>query len=380
MRQDSPGAAEGGVPFVDLSPVHAPLKEGILADIAALIDAGTFTGGAVVERFEADFARYCGRAHCVGVSSGLDALRLSLLGAGLQPGEKVVVPALTFIATAEAVVQAGGVPVLADIDDSDCNLDPAAAEAAVGERTRFLLPVHLYGQLADMARLESIAARRRIRIVEDACQAHGAKRDGRQAGRLGLASCFSFYPAKNLGALGDAGAALTDDSQLAARLRALREHGERESGDHELLGYTARLDAVQAVALLRKLPLLDRWNGERRGAATFYSDALRGVGDLRLPQATPGSEPVWHLYVVRTGDPDALRDFLGGRGIETGRHYPRPLHLTSAFAGFGHPPGAFPVAEAVAREGLSLPIFPGISEEQLGAVVAGVAAYFERGS
>jgi dTDP-4-amino-4,6-dideoxygalactose transaminase len=289
----------------------------------------------------------------------------------------VIVPAFTFAATLEAVVQTGGEPVLVDVGEHDYNLDPQAAADAVTPRTRFLLPVHLYGQLADMVDFERLAEQHDLSIVEDACQAHGARRDDRQAGAAGLAGAFSFYPSKNLGALGDAGAMVTNDRQLAARVRVLREHGQRRKYVHDVVGYTARLDTIQAVALLRKLPRLDVWNGERRAAARFYAQHLGGIGDLILPRALPESEPVWHLYVVRTADPDGLAAFLAERGIGTGRHYPQPLHRAPAYRRLGHRAGAFPVSERLASEVLSLPMFPSIREEQQAAVVAAIVDYFQ---
>jgi dTDP-4-amino-4,6-dideoxygalactose transaminase len=269
--------------------------------------------------------------------------------------------------------------VLVDAAEADYNIDVAAAEVAIGPRTRAIAAVHLYGQAADVVSLARLAEARGIALLEDACQAHGARRDGVTAGTAGLAGAFSFYPAKNLGAMGDAGALVTGAEQLADDVRSLREHGQRAKYEHTRQGYTARLDTIQAAVLLQKLPLLDRWNEERRAAAAVYLDALAGVGDLRLPPVPEASEPVWHLFVVRTASPEALADFLRERGIGTGRHYPQPVHLTAAYAGLGYAEGAFPMSEALARECLSLPIFPGIREEQLAAVVSGVEAYFARG-
>ena len=363
------------LPFADLNRIHAPLKSAILQDVAELIDSGAFLGGAAVAAFEADFANYCGTALCVGVSSGLDALRIALLAAGIEPGDEVLVPAMTFVATLEAVTQAGGTPVVVDIGADDRNMDVAAAAAAVTERTRFVAPVHLYGQMADMRALRRLAERHGLRVVEDACQAHGATRDGLRAGSGGDAGAFSFYPGKNLGAMGDAGALVTGDPRLAEAARALRQHGERRRYEHEVQGYTARLDALQAVVLRRKLALLEEWNEERSRAARFYHDALEGVGDLTLPAVPAGSRPVWHLYVVRTANPDAVAGFLRGHGIETRRHYPLPVHLTPAFASLGHREGDFPEAEALAREGLSLPLFPGISERELERVAEALRAH-----
>ena len=364
------------VPFVDLAPSNQPLKEAILAEIESLIDASAYVNGPQVGAFEQAFAGFVGVPHCVGVSSGTDALRLALMAVDLLPGDEVVVPANTFIATVEAVVQAGGRPVVADVSETDYNLDPAVVEAVVGPRTRALLPVHLYGQLAQMTRLAALAESRQLTIIEDACQAHGAKRDDLTAGAVGRAAAFSFYPGKNLGAIGDAGAVVTSDPEIAARVRSLRDHGQREKYRHDVLGYTARLDSVQALVLLRKLPSLDAWNTERAATARYYAESLAGVGDLVLPPVPPGSRPVWHLYVVRTGRSNELRAFLGDLGIATGRHYPVPVHLTPACAYLGHAEGSFPVAEVLSRELVSLPIYPGISEPQLDAVVRGVRSFF----
>jgi dTDP-3-amino-3,4,6-trideoxy-alpha-D-glucose transaminase len=367
------------VPFLDLRPSHTPLKDALLEEIAALMDDGAFTNGPQVAALEEAFAAFCGTGHCVGTASGLDALRLALLAAGLEPGDEVVVPAQTFVATYEAVTQAGGRPLVAEVSEADYGLDPDSVEAVIGPRTRFLMPVHLFGQMADMRALGALAERRGLAVVEDACQAHGAARDGLQAGAAGLAGAFSFYPGKNLGAFGDAGALTTNDEELAGRVRALREHGQSAKYFHELEGYTSRLDTIQALVLLHKLSLLETWNEERRVAAASYTERLDGVGDLRLPPVPPGSEPVWHLYVVRTSDPAGLAAFLGERGIGTGRHYPQPPHLSPAYARLGHVPGSFPVAEALAAEALSLPVFPGISEEQLAAVVEAVQDFFNSG-
>ena len=371
--------AAPGVPFLDLGRVHAELKDELLDAFARLIDSGQFTNGPDVARFEAEFARYCGTEHCVGVASGLDGLRLTLLGLGVSAGNEVIVPSLTFAATAEAVTQVGATPVFADVREDDYGLDPQAAAAAITARTRAIIPVHLYGQVADMRSFEDLAARQDLLLVEDTCQAHGARRDGRSAGAIGTAGVFSFYPGKNLGAMGDAGAVVTDDAALVATLRALREHGQRRKYEHELEGYTARLDTLQAAVLLLKLAHLDAWNEARMDAAVWYTHALADVGDLRLPSVAAGSEPAWHLYVVRTGDPGRLSRFLRERGIGTGRHYPQPLHLAPAYERFGYRTGAFPVSEAVAAQALSLPLFPGITEDELARVVAGIREYFDGG-
>jgi dTDP-4-amino-4,6-dideoxygalactose transaminase len=369
-------SAEIRVPFVDLRPVNLPLRDELLAAFGDLLERGNFVHGAEIAAFEAAFARYCGARRCVGMASGLDALRLGLIAAGLEPGDEVLVPANTFVATFEAITQSGGVPVPVDVSEGDYNVDVGLAELAITTKTRFLLPVHLYGQMADMRALGELAREHDLRIVEDACQAHGAERDGIRAGTAGTAAAFSFYPAKNLGAAGDAGALVTDDEDVERIARALREHGEVEKYMSMYPGYTARLDSMQAIVLGRKLPLLDEWNEQRARVAAFYDTSLGGVGDLRLPQRAAGSKPVWHLYVVRTSDRAALGSYLAEHGIATGRHYPQPAHLSEAFRWIAGGPGSFPVAEALAEELLSLPIYPGIADEQLELVTASIRAFF----
>jgi dTDP-3-amino-3,4,6-trideoxy-alpha-D-glucose transaminase len=365
------------VPFLDLGCLHAPLKDELLADLGDLIDSNAFINGPQVKAFEEEWAAYCDLDRCVGVASGLDALRLALIAGEIGRGDEVIVPANTFAATFEAVTQAGGIPVPVDVTDEDYCLDPEAVAAAVSKRTRFIMPVHLYGQMCDMRALQHVAAAAGVEIVEDACQAHGATRDGVRPGALARAAAFSFYPGKNLGAMGDAGALVTDDPNLADRIVALREHGQLAKYRHAFDGYTARLDTMQAVVLLRKLPLLDAWNDQRREVVREYSARLEGIGDLVLPRVPAGSDPVWHLYVVRTATPERLAEFLGKRGIATGRHYPEPPPLSPAFAGLGYRAGQFPVTERIAAQGLSLPIYPGIRSEQIDAVVDAVEAFFD---
>jgi dTDP-4-amino-4,6-dideoxygalactose transaminase len=363
------------VPFVDLRPANGPIRDRVLARFAETIERGDFTNGAAVGEFEDAFARFTGVRHAVGVGSGLDALRVCLAASGLEAGAEVIVPAMTFAATFEAVVQAGGAPRVVDVSEGDYALDlDAAADAAPD--ARYVMPVHLYGQMADMRRLADIAAEHELTIVEDACQAHGAQRDGIRPGETSLAATYSFYPAKNLGAFGDAGAVVTRHADFADRLRALRQHGETEKYRHDYVGWTARLDTVQAIVLLEKLPYLDEWNAQRRHAARLYTEALADVDGLTLPPLAAGSDHVWHLYVVRTSDREPLAKFLSERGIQTARHYPEPPHLAPAYRSLGLAPGDFPVAEALAREGLSLPIYAGIGEEQVTEVCDAVRSYF----
>jgi dTDP-3-amino-3,4,6-trideoxy-alpha-D-glucose transaminase len=285
---------------------------------------------------------------------------------------------MTFVATFEAVTQAGGVPVPVDVSEGDYGMDSAAAAAAVGERTRMLMPVHLYGRLADMAALSQLAQSRGLDVVEDACQAHGASRGDARAGTTGRAGAFSFYPAKNLGAMGDAGALVTDDAELADTVRALREHGQRTKYRHDIVGWTARLDTIHAAVLLRKLPYLDEWNAQRRAAADLYAAGLAGVGDLVLPDVEDRGQ-VWHVFVVCTALRDGLADHLAARNIGTGRHYPEPPHLSDAYRSLGYSAGSFPVAERIAGQALSLPMFPGITESQVEQVVDGIRSWFDGG-
>jgi dTDP-3-amino-3,4,6-trideoxy-alpha-D-glucose transaminase len=366
------------VPFFDLAPSHAPLVGDILDAVSDLLGSNAFTNGPQVASFEEAFARYCGTAHCVGTASGLDALRLALQALGLEPGDEVLVPAMTFVATFEAVTQAGGVPVPVDVSPADYCIDVAEIDAAIGPRTRVVMPVDLYGRVAEIDAIRTLAAARDLLLVEDACQAHGASRNGVRAGKGGTAAAFSFYPAKNLGAIGDAGALVTDDAELAGRVRALREHGQKRKYEHEFVGWTSRLDTIQAAVLLRKLPHLDEWNGQRRAIADLYAQGLEGVGDLVLPDTSDRGQ-VWHLFVVLTDNPSGLAAHLTERSIGTGRHYPEPPHLSDAYAHLGLAAGSFPVAEEVARRGLSLPIFPGMSIEQAEHVTENVRSWFARG-
>jgi dTDP-4-amino-4,6-dideoxygalactose transaminase len=367
------------VPFVDLGFVTRPIRDDVLGDLAKLMDRGAFVNGSPVSDFESAFAAAVERGYCIGLASGLDALRLALAALDIGAGDEVLVPAMTFVATFEAVAQVGATPVPVDVRTDDVGLDVEAAAAAITARTRAILPVHLYGQMADMRGLRALAERYGLRLLEDAAQAHGASRDGLGAGSAGDAAAFSFYPSKNLGAMGDAGALVTGDEALARRVRALREHGETSKYRSDFVGWTARLDAMQAVVLTHKLPFLDEWNEQRRQAALAYHETLAGVGDFQLPTEVSGAHHVWHLYTVRTADPGALAKSLRGRGVATGRHYPEPPHLSGAFSSLGYTAGSFPVAESVARETLSLPIYPGITTQQIEHVAGAIRAFFAHG-
>lgn len=359
------------VPFVDLRRGIRAIRPALDAAMAEVVDSAAFVGGAAVARFEERFARFCGTAHAVGVASGTDALLFALIAAGVQPGDEVVTVPNTFIATAEAIVQAGARVVFADVDPATLALDPARLERAITPRTRAVVPVHLFGRPADMEAIGAIARARGVEVVEDACQAHGSRAGDKRAGALGRAAAFSFYPGKNLGAFGEAGAVTTDDAALAARCRMLRDHGQREKYVHELSGWNGRLDAIQAAVLSVKLDHLEAGNARRKGHAALYRELLAGAAGVALPcpdtANVVGNE---HLFVVRLRSRDAVARALRERGVVTGVHYPVPLHLQQAYRGLGYREGDFPAAEAACREVLSLPMFPELEEAEVHRVAS----------
>jgi dTDP-4-amino-4,6-dideoxygalactose transaminase len=338
------------------------------------MDSGWYILGPELEAFEDEFARYCEVKHCVGVANGLDALHLILRAMGIGPGDEVIVPSNTYIATWLAVSYAGATPVPVEPDEGTYDIDPARIEAAVSERTRAILPVHLYGQTADMDPINEIAARHGLKVLEDAAQAHGARYKGRRAGSLGHAAGWSFYPGKNLGAFGDAGAVTTDDAELADRVRVLRNYGSRVKYLNEVKGFNSRLDPLQAAFLRVKLGHLDEWNARRRTVAARYLEALAGVPDLTLPRVPAWAEPIWHQFVVRHPRREALQGTLTAQGVGTMIHYPIPPHLSAAYAELKMAPGAYPIAEALANTVLSLPIGPHVDPEQCGRVISCVRA------
>lgn len=374
------------IPFLDLITPHVELEEELLNVVRASLATGCFVGGPILGEFETAFAGFCQTQCCTGVASGTDALRFAIMAVGIGSGDAVITTPNTFIATAEAITQAGAVPEFVDIDELTCTLDPlqlrryleqqCVRDEATGhlrsrrtdKRIAAVIPVHLYGQMADMDPILDMARRYRLVVIEDACQAHGAQYFSRKynrwwrAGSVGRAAAFSFYPGKNLGACGEAGAVTTDDPEIAARVRVLRDHGQARKYQHDCEGYNGRLDAIQAGFLAAKLQRLPRWNAERRLAAHRYRMLFAQAGtNLVLPYEAPWSEAVYHLFVVRTALRDALRDSLHEAGIETGIHYPIPLHLQKAYRHLGYHAGDFPVAEAVASEILSLPMYPSLS-------------------
>lgn len=349
------------IPLVELAGQYTALRGEIVPALQRVMEAGDFILGEEVGRFEAEFAAFCGTSHCVGVASGTDALLLALRAMGIGPGDEVVVPGNTFIATALAVSHAGATPVLADVREDDFCLDPAALEAAITPRTRAVIPVHLYGHPAPMDGILAVARVHGLKVLEDACQAHGARWRGTPAGGLGHAAAFSFYPGKNLGAYGDGGAVVTDDPAIDERLRLDRQYGQRVKYVHESLGMNSRLDTMQAAVLRIKLARLAKWNARRLALAHRYTAALEGSGVV-TPRSAPHVLHAWHLYVVRHPGRDALLREMAARGIGCGIHYPVPLHLQDPYRTLRTVPLGLPVATRLASEVLSLPLFPELED------------------
>jgi dTDP-4-amino-4,6-dideoxygalactose transaminase len=362
------------IPLVDLAAqqaeVDAEVKEG-LADVFATT---SFIGGKAVAEFENAYAEATDVAYCVGVANGTDALELALRAVGVGPGGEVILPANTFIATAEAVSRIGAVPVLVDVDEEHLLINPDLVAPALTRRTQAIVPVHLFGQVAPVERLIDLAASVGAAVVEDAAQSQGATRHGRGAGGLGQAAGPRFYPGKNLGAAGDAGAVTTQDGDVADRVRLMAAHGSRQKYVHEVVGMNSRMDTVQAVVLNAKLKRLARWNEARRAAASRYTELLTDVPGVRTPVTMAGNLDAWHLYVVQVEDRDSVLAALHQAGIGAGIHYPFPVHLTAAYAHLGYRRGAFPVAERAARHILSLPLYPHLTDEQQQRVVSVLAS------
>ena len=364
--------ALGRVPITRLDQADPELLDELLAVVSRVAHAGAFTMGAELEAFEAEFAAYCETAYAVGLSSGTEAIVLALRALGIGPGDEVVVPTNSFIATAEAVSLAGATPRLVDVDPSTHLMTAETLEAAIGPRTRCVIPVHLMGSTADMGPLLEVARSAGIRVVEDCAQAHGARYDGRRVGTVGDIGCFSMYPTKNLGAWGDGGAVVTADAQLAEQVRLLRSHGEQPRYHHRIIGTTARLDALQAALLRVKLRRLDGWNDDRRRLGATLREGLAGTSvDLPAPASARGDH-VYHLFIVRTQRREALRSFLEQRGIATAVHYPFPIHRTDAYADLALGAGSLPVAERLAEEICTLPLFPSMSDHEATQIVDAV--------
>jgi dTDP-4-amino-4,6-dideoxygalactose transaminase len=363
------------VPFLDLNAVYSEIKNELDEAYARVMSSGWYILGAEVEAFETEFAEYCGARHCIGVANGLDALHLILRGYRIGAGDEVIVPANTYIATWLAVSYAGATPVAVEPDSETYNLDPRKIEAAITPRTRAIMPVHLYGQPAEMDSINEIAGKYNLKVIEDAAQAQGARYKNRPAGSLSDAAGFSFYPGKNLGAFGDAGAIVTDDDELADELRVLRNYGSRVKYYNEVKGFNSRLDPLQAAFLSVKLKHLDRWNTARQRMARKYIEALSDCSKIVLPVLQEEAESVWHLFVVQCAGRAGLQNFLKQRGVETLIHYPVPPHLSQAYAAdFAEKPD-FPITEKLAETVLSLPISPHLTEAESDEVIAALRKY-----
>lgn len=364
---------KNAIPFLDLISQHSPLKDELMQVVSGAIDSAGFIGGPLVSGFEGDFARYVQTQYAIGVGSGTDALRLALLALGIRKGARVITVPNTFIATTEAISQAGASIDFVDVDEDTCLMDPGCLEDFLrdcfakrpkSQRPVAVVPVHLYGQCADMDAIRGLANKYELKVLEDAAQAHGATYKGKSAGGLGDAAAFSFYPGKNLGALGEAGAVTTNYPEVADKVRILRDHGQRTKYFHSLEGYNSRLDAIQAGFLRVKLRRLDEWNEKRRRIAAIYDQSFDGIGGIRPVKILPYNHSCYHLYVIHVTQRDALKPWLEAKRIAIGLHYPLPLHLQECYRHLGYSPGSFPRAERSAAELLSLPIYPDLAEEQ----------------
>jgi dTDP-4-amino-4,6-dideoxygalactose transaminase len=373
--------AKTQIPLVDLRANYEGIKDEVRSAIDGILEGMQLTIGPNVRAFDQEWAAFCGSKHAVGVGSGTDALQLAIRALGITTGDEVITVSFSFFATAEAIFYSGARPILVDIDERTFNMDVAAVAERITPRTKAIIPVHLYGRTMDMKRLLDLAADHHVAVIEDACQAHGARLDtGAKAGTAGRLGCFSYYCSKNMGAYGEAGSVVTDDDELAETIRQLREHGQVTRYYHPIVGYNARLDEIQAAVLRIKLRRLDRWNDRRRAIARLYTSLLRDSGVI-TPEDPGGERHVWHIYAIRVegGRRDTLRDFLADRGIGTGIHYPVPIHLQDAAQFLGYRQGELPVTERIATEVLSLPMYPELTDEQVGHVADAVKA-FMRGS
>jgi dTDP-4-amino-4,6-dideoxygalactose transaminase len=363
------------VPFLDLKKQYASISGDITRAMGQVIEQTAFAGGSFVARFEEEFAEYCQCQESIGVGSGTEALWLVLAALGIGTGDEVITVPNTFIATAEAISNCGAQPVFVDVDPTTYTLNPELLEAAITPRTKAIIPVHLYGQVADMDRLMDIATAHGLQVIEDACQAHGAEYKGRKAGSMGIAGCFSFYPGKNLGAYGDAGGIVTNDAGLATKLRSLRDHGQSRKYHHDYIGWNSRMDGLQAAILSVKLKHLSSWNESRRQHAAAYGRKLAGLQGIRLPEEADFAKHIYHVYAIHVQERARLMAALSAKGIQSAIHYPVPVHLQRAYQSLGLKRGLFPVAEKHADEQLSLPMFPELSEPQIDAVVETLAQF-----
>jgi dTDP-4-amino-4,6-dideoxygalactose transaminase len=353
------------IPFLDLKTQFREIEHEVLPMVKEAMENAAFIGGPQVSGFETEFAAFCDSKYGVGVNSGTDALRFALMAAGVGPGDEVITVSHTFIATTEAISQVGAKPVFVDILPDTCNMNPSKIQRAIGPKTKAVIPVHLYGQPADMDAILEIAKKKNLVVIEDACQAHGSLYKGKKAGSMGLVGCFSFYPGKNLGAYGEGGAVVTQSEDLANKIRMIRDHGQAKKYYHDMEGYNGRLDAIQAGVLRIKLRRLQSWNEARRRNAQHYNELLSPIKGVIVPKEADGCRHVYHLYVILVDDRDGLQKYLNDKGVGTGLHYPVPLHLQKAYAHNGYKEGDFPVTESVAKRLLSLPMFPELTKAQI---------------
>jgi dTDP-4-amino-4,6-dideoxygalactose transaminase len=360
------------VPFLDLKSHHAPLLDEISSAISDVIDSGAFAGGPFVARFEAEFAPYCGCPYAIGVGSGTEALWFALLALGVGPGDEVITVPNTFMATAEAITYCGAKPVFVDVDERTYTMDPAALPMAITAKTKAVIPVHLFGQSADMDPILQVAREHGLFVVEDACQAHGAQYKGRKVGSLGDAGCFSFYPGKNLGAFGEGGAVVTGNAELQEKIRTFRDHGQVRKYYHSIVGWNGRMDGIQGAILSIKLQHLERGNQLRRSHAASYDRAFADIDEVVAPVEAAYARHVYHIYAIRVHHRDEVIVLLAEKGIASGVHYPVPIHLQEAYRSLGYERGSFPIAERCAEEFVSLPMFPELIPAQVETVIQGV--------
>jgi dTDP-4-amino-4,6-dideoxygalactose transaminase len=374
------------VPFLDLKVQYKQIEHEVLPMVTEAMTNGAFIGGPQVLGFEEEFAEFCESKYCAGLNSGTDALRFALMAVGVGPGDEVITVPNTFIATTEAISQVGAKPVFVDIDEQTYNIDPQKLEACLNQRhahgamgsagrSKAVIPVHLYGQPADMDLILGIAQKHNIKVIEDACQAHGALYKDQKVGSFGAVGCFSFYPGKNLGAYGEGGAIVTQDEEIASKIRMIRDHGQAKKYFHDIEGYNGRLDAIQAGVLRIKLRRLGDWNQARRANAAYYNELLSKVDGVTLPVEADFVSSVYHLYVILVDDREGLQQFLNNKGISTGLHYPLPLHLQKAYVHLGYKNGSFPVTESVAKKLISLPMFPELTREQIEYVAESIKEF-----
>ena len=389
------------IPFLDLRTQFRAIEHEVLPMVKEAMENAAFIGGPQVSGFEEEFANFCQTKYCVGVNSGTDALRFALLASGVRPGDEVITVPHTFIATTEAISQVGAKPVFVDIDPKTYNMDPNKLENYLNNRSKefgsslqpqasslkqgpkapkAVIPVHLYGQPADMDPILEIAKKKNLLVIEDACQAHGSQYKGKKAGSMGVVGCFSFYPGKNLGAYGEGGAVVTNDESIANTIRMVRDHGQAKKYFHDMEGYNGRLDAIQAGVLRIKLKRLGAWNDSRRQNAKYYNELLSGIEGVTIPVEADSCRHVYHLYVILVNDRDGLQKYLNGKGVGTGLHYPVPLHLQKAYAYKGYKEGDFPVTENVAKRLLSLPMFPELTKAQIEYVAACIKQFMTKKS